>query len=211
MATIRPYEDDPHVLYEELSKLNSQMLTMQRELEKKNAELQRLAYYDTLTGLLNRRAILEKLDEWLRHTRRYHGRLAVAMLDIDHFKLVNDSYGHRVGDRVLADMAGIMRRSVRTTDSVGRYGGEEFLIMLPNTDAAGAAIMAERVRAGIAGCPMHDADGSDFPATVSLGVAECCDGDDEDLVVGRADSALYRAKDSGRNCVVVTACPAAGS
>ena len=79
MATIRPYEDDPHVLYEELSKLNSQMLTMQRELEKKNAELQRLAYYDTLTGLLNRRAILEKLDEWLRHTRRYHGLLVANL------------------------------------------------------------------------------------------------------------------------------------
>ncbi len=211
MAPIPPNEDDPHVLYGELSRLNSQMLTMQRELEKKNAELERLAYYDTLTGLLNRRAILEKLDEWLRHTRRYHGRLAVAMLDIDHFKLVNDNYGHRVGDRVLADMAGLMRRSVRTTDSVGRYGGEEFLIILPNTDAAGAAIMAERVRSGIEGTPMHDAEGCDFQASVSLGVAEYCDGDNEDMIVGRADSALYRAKDSGRNCIVVAACPPTNS
>ncbi len=204
-------QGDPHALYAELTRLNNQMLTMQRELEKKNAELERLAFCDTLTGLLNRRAILEKLDEWLRHVRRYRTRLAVAMLDLDHFKLVNDNYGHRVGDRVLADVAAVMRRGIRATDSLGRYGGEEFLLILPNTDATGAALTAERVRACIAGTPMADAQGRAFTMTVSLGVAEYCEGDDEDMVVSRADTALYRAKDLGRNRVVVAACPPAVS
>jgi len=207
MAQALESQGDPHALFAELTRLNNQMLTMQRELEKKNAELERLAFYDTLTGLLNRRAILEKLDEWLHHVRRYKARLAVAMLDLDHFKLVNDNYGHRIGDRVLVDAASVMRRSVRATDSLGRYGGEEFLLILPNTDVTGAAIMAERVRAFIEGTPMTDAEGCAFPITVSLGVAEVCAGDDEDLLLSRADSALYRAKDLGRNRVVVAACP----
>ncbi len=211
MTAIREPRDDPRALKAELTRLNNQMLTIQRELEKKNAAMERLAYYDTLTGLLNRRAILEKLTEWLRHVQRYKSRLAIAMLDIDHFKLVNDSYGHRIGDRVLSDLADLMRRSIRTADFVGRYGGEEFLLILPNTDAAGASIVAERVRAHIEGTPMHDTSGRTFKTTVSLGAAEYCSGDDEDLLIGRADTALYRAKDLGRNRVVVSSCPPADS
>ncbi len=193
-------------IYAELSRLNNELVNVRRQLEQRNADLQRLAYHDTVTGLLNRRSILEKLDEWLRHEQRYKGRLAVVMLDIDHFKRVNDVYGHRIGDRVLADIAGVMSRSIRETDFVGRYGGEEFLIILPRTDVAGATKMAERVRTAVEATPMHGANGEDFAVTVSLGVAEYCDGDDEDLVVGRADAALYRAKDLGRNRVEVSPC-----
>jgi len=198
--------DDSQDVYAQLRRLNSQLLTMQHELEKKNSELERLAYFDTLTGLFNRRAILAKLDEWLHQVKRYNDRLSVVMLDIDNFKHVNDSLGHRIGDRVLADISGLLRRSVRQTDFCGRYGGEEFLIILPQTDVTGAAIMAERMRAAIVGTPMHGPEASEFKVTASLGAAECCEGDDEDLLVGRADAALYKAKANGRNRVEIAPC-----
>lgn len=197
---------DSHDIYAELTRLNNQLLTMQRELEKKNSELERLAYYDTLTGLFNRRAILEKLDEWLRQVRRYSDRLSVVMVDLDHFKHVNDTLGHRTGDRVLADIAGLMRRSVRQADFCGRYGGEEFLVILPQTDVTGAAIMAERMRTALEGTPMRAPEGGTFKMTASFGAAEHCDGDDEDLLVGRADAALYRAKKRGRNRTEIAPC-----
>ena len=201
---------DPHDVYSELTRLNNELLTMQREMEKKNRELERLAYYDTLTGLLNRRAILEKLDEWLQQVRRYQDRLSVVMVDIDHFKQVNDEYGHRVGDRVLADVAGLLRRNVRQTDFCGRYGGEEFLVILPRTDVTGAGIMAERMRCALERTPMTAASETTFTVTGSFGAAECCCGDDEDVLVSRADAALYRAKDNGRNRTELAACPPAG-
>lgn len=204
-------EPTEHDVYAELTRLNSELVNVRTQLEQRNADLERLAYHDMLTGLTNRRSIIEKLDEWLRHVRRYRGRLAVAMLDIDHFKQVNDLYGHRTGDRVLADVASLILRSVRQTDFVGRYGGEEFLIILPRTDVAGAAKMAERVRASVQGTPMHALDGRTFSSTVSMGVAEYCDGDDEDLLVGRADAALYRAKELGRNRVEVSPCVESGT
>jgi diguanylate cyclase (GGDEF)-like protein len=166
-----------------------------------------MSSYDTLTDLLNRRGILEKANEWLLHAKRYKGHLTAAMLDIDHFKLVNDEYGHRVGDRVLAELSNVMQRSIRQTDFIGRYGGEEFLIILPRTDAAGAAVMAERVRSSLEQVTMHDAKGTAFYVTASIGVAEYIDGDDEDALVSRADAALYRAKEAGRNRVEVAACP----
>jgi diguanylate cyclase (GGDEF)-like protein len=197
---------DPHNIYAELTRLNNELLTVKGELEKKNAELERLAYYDTLTGLFNRRAILEKLDEWLCQVRRYKDRLSVVMVDLDHFKHVNDTLGHRTGDRVLADVAGLMRRSVRQADFCGRYGGEEFLVILPRTDAAGAAIMAERLRAAVEGTPMRVPQGRSFKVTISLGAAEWCDGDNEDLIIGRADAALCRAKERGRNRIEISPC-----
>ncbi len=199
--------NDRHDVYAALTRLNSRLLAMQRELEGKNLELKRLAYYDALTDLLNRHAIMDKLDEWLVHVRRYRTRLSIAMLDIDHFKQVNDTRGHCVGDRVLSDVAGVLRRSIRQTDFVGRYGGEEFLVILPGTDAAGAAIMGERIRAALAGTPMVDPTDGTFPLTVSMGIAEHYESDDEDLLISRADTALYRAKEMGRNRVEVAPFP----
>jgi diguanylate cyclase (GGDEF)-like protein len=198
-------------IYAQLTRLNSQLRTMQHELEKKNSDLERLAYFDMLTGLCNRRAILAKLDEWLHLVKRYGDRLSVVMLDLDDFKHINDTFGHRVGDRVLADIAGLLRRSVRQTDFCGRYGGDEFLIILPQTDVGGAAILAERMRAAVDGCPMHSPHSNTFKVTASLGVAEYCDGDDEDLLIGRADAALYRAKDGGRNRTEIAPCPPSDS
>jgi len=181
-----------------------------RDVSQRNrdrAELERLARFDVLTGAFNRRSILEKLGEWVRHVTRYKGHLSIVMLDLDHFKQVNDTYGHQVGDRVLADTAGILRRSVRQTDFVGRYGGEEFLIILPRTDAAGATVMAERTRAIVQGTTMHDAEGGVLGVTASLGAAEWSDDDDEDALIRRADTALYRAKEAGRNRVEVAPLP----
>ena len=175
-----------------------------RDVSQRNydrAELERLAHFDTLTGLLNRRSILE---------RRYKGRLSIVMVDLDHFKSVNDRYGHQVGDHVLADTASLLRRGVRQTDFVGRYGGEEFLVILPRTDACGAAVMAERARAIVQGTTMHDGDSVSFGVTCSFGVAEWGTEDDEDALIRRADAALYRAKAVGRNRVEIATGDATG-
>jgi diguanylate cyclase (GGDEF)-like protein/PAS domain S-box-containing protein len=181
-----------------------------RDVSQRNrdrAELERLARFDSLTGILNRRLILERVDEWIVHVRRYKGHLSVVMLDIDHFKQVNDRYGHQVGDRVLADTAHLLQRSLRQTDFAGRYGGEEFLLVLPQTDAAGAAVIAERARVILQGTAMHDAEGGTYGVTASFGVAEWSARNDVDALVGRADAAMYRAKELGRNRVEVAPFP----
>ena len=164
-------------------------------------ELQRLARYDTLTGLLNRRALIEKLDEWLRHVDRYRGRLCIIMLDLDHFKRVNDDYGHQAGDHVLSTTANVIGSCVRETDFVGRYGGEEFLVILPRTDMVGGRVVAERIRTQMENTRIDYDAAHALSLTVSLGVAERSDGDGVDAIVGRADVALYRAKENGRNRV----------
>jgi len=168
-------------------------------------ELERLARYDTLTGLLNRRAVLERLEEWMRHIERYKGKFCVIMLDLDHFKHVNDDYGHQVGDRVLAQTAEVLRQSLRQTDIVGRYGGEEFLVILPRTDCEGARVVAERIRTLMQVTEMSDGRGQTFTLTVSLGLGERFESDSVDSLVGRADEALYKAKENGRNRVEVLA------
>ncbi len=200
-------DNDRHDVYAALTRLNSRFLTMQRELERKNLELERLAYYDALTSLLNRHAIMDKLGEWLAHVKRYGTKLSIAMLDIDHFKHVNDTRGHCVGDRVLCDVARILRGSIRQTDYLGRYGGEEFLVILPGTDAVGAAIMGERIRAGLAETPAVDPTGGTFSLTVSVGITERYESDDDDSIISRADAALYLAKEMGRNRVEVAPLP----
>ena len=200
-------DHDPRDVYAELARLNDELVAIQGQLADKTTELEQLAYHDMLTGLYNRRAILEKLKEWLVHVTRYGDKLSVVMLDIDYFKQVNDVHGHRVGDRVLADLASFMRRSIRQADFVGRYGGDEFLIILPRTDGPGAATMAQRVHKALQRAQMHDAEGGALEVTASLGAAEYCEGDDEDSLISRADAALYRAKQAGRNRVEVATGP----
>mgnify|MGYP006292722397 FL=1 len=164
-------------------------------------ELERLARYDTLTGLLNRRTILARLDEWMRHIQRYKGRFCVVMLDLDHFKQVNDEHGHQVGDRVLTQTAEVLRQGLRETDVAGRYGGEEFLILLPRTNCEGARIVAERIRKMIEKTPMSSGEGQTFTVSISLGIGERTDDDSVDTLVNKADQALYQAKANGRNRV----------
>ncbi|MCI0435445.1 MAG: PleD family two-component system response regulator [Gemmatimonadetes bacterium] len=170
---------------------------LQDMLEEKNRELERLSVSDGLTGLYNHRYILELLHDEFERAGRTGGPLSVAMLDLDRFKSINDSYGHQAGDRVLQQVGEILRGTARDVDRLGRYGGEEFLIILPATDTDGAAIFVERVRTAV------EQYGFAVPTsmTVSAGVATYpSDGIfNIETLVRRADEALYAAKAAGRN------------
>lgn len=161
-----------------------------------------LAITDPLTGCLNRRALMEKLDEELDRMRRYGLALSVLMIDLDRFKIVNDTRGHLVGDSVLRQVGELLRRHVRSVDVVARYGGEEFVIVLPETALKGALAFAERVRERIADHDFAEA-GDPLFITVSVGVASVPPGEvvDPDALIALADAALYRAKNEGRNLV----------
>jgi diguanylate cyclase (GGDEF)-like protein/PAS domain S-box-containing protein len=165
------------------------------------AELERLARFDTLTGLMNRRTVLEKLDEWIAHQDRYGGALSVLMLDLDHFKQVNDVHGHAAGDTVLVTSAHLLVENTRRADVVGRHGGEEFLIILPRTDATGAEVIAERIRSAMENTPFAIQDEVSLSVTTSIGVAERGLQESANRLLARADAALYEAKRSGRNRV----------
>lgn len=184
------------------SDLERRVAQRTEELERANAELDRLAQHDALTGLVNRRAFDHRLaEEYARH-RRSGATMTLALLDVDHFKSVNDTYGHPAGDTVLRELAECLRSTCRTTDVIGRYGGEEFVVLFPDTDADEAAVVAERVRAGVERYPMPEG----IPhVTVSLGVVTDAElADDLAAIIEIADGALYRAKHSGRNRVVLS-------
>ncbi len=176
---------------------------MARELEDAEGRLRALAVTDVLTGLWNRRHMVERLEQEFLRARRVGSSLATLMIDVDHFKAVNDRYGHAVGDQVLREISRRLRDGARGYDLVGRLGGEEFVVVLPEAEIAGAAQVAERVRQAVAGLPLECGTLS-LHVTVSLGVAALRDSDDRvEAVLGRADAALYRAKAAGRNRVVV--------
>ena len=164
-------------------------------------ELEKLANFDSLTGLYNRRAILRRLDEEIKHAKRYKEQPSLIMLDIDHFKKVNDRYGHLTGDDVLEEVARLIRQSIRAVDAAGRYGGEEFIIILPKTDSSSALNVAERIRKAIEMAGMKDSEGNVFSITVSQGLASYKPGEDKHSFISRADDALYAAKENGRNRV----------
>jgi diguanylate cyclase (GGDEF)-like protein len=158
-----------------------------------------LATTDGLTGLLNHRTFQARLDEQLALAQRYAKRAALLLCDIDHFKTVNDTYGHPVGDVVLRGVAQILAREARTTDLAARYGGEEFAILMPETDAAGALVIAERIRERIA-AQVFETEQGPLKVTLSLGVAGYPDDADRRAsLVERADACLYQAKRAGRN------------
>lgn len=159
------------------------------------------ALLDPLTELPNRGAFEARLrEEWDRRGR-YGGELALVLLDIDHFKRVNDRWGHRVGDQVLQEVAQRIRGTCRRCDLAARYGGEEFAIIAPSVDAEHAAYLAERIRAAIAGDPVAT-DRDAIPVTLSAGVSDATGLAESAALVERADEALYRAKRTGRNRVV---------
>jgi diguanylate cyclase (GGDEF)-like protein len=179
-----------------------------RQIQQAKADqekLERLANLDSLTGLYNRRVILHRLDERIKYVRRYGEELSLIMLDIDHFKKVNDQYGHLIGDEVLEGIAVLVQRNIRDTDVVGRYGGEEFIIILLKTGLPSAVDVAERVRKAIEAAEMKDSEGNVFSVTVSEGVSSYKPAEDERSLISRADDALYRAKENGRNRVETSA------
>ena len=167
------------------------------QLEQANAKLEDLATTDGLTGLKNHRTFQERLAEEAKRASRYGPPLSLILLDIDHFKQYNDTYGHPAGDVVLKAVASILQDNARDTDLVARYGGEEFVLILPQTDEHGAAAFAERLRVSVESHP--------WPlraVTASFGVAIQCLGEESEAdLVARADRALYQSKAAGRNCV----------
>lgn len=174
-------------------------------IEKANLfnQLNYLAQTDPLTGIANRRQLLDRGEEEISRSRRYRTPLSVLMLDIDHFKLVNDTFGHHLGDQVLIVIAVTCSKLLRNIDLIGRYGGEEFAILLPETNAAQAEIAAERLRKGILNETVTTHAGY-IRVTVSIGIAELTPEDKSFMaLLDRADQALYKAKQSGRNQVVV--------
>ena len=177
---------------------------LQDELEEKNRELERVSISDGLTGLFNHKHIHGLLHEEFERAERTGEKVSVAMLDLDRFKSVNDTHGHQAGDRVLEQMAQILRDTAREIDRLGRYGGEEFMALLPETDIEDAAVFVERVRREVA---RHSFDiGREEPLamTISAGVATFPNTliDRPETLVRLADEALYAAKTGGRNRIV---------
>ncbi|HJR64004.1 MAG TPA: diguanylate cyclase [Gemmatimonadaceae bacterium] len=176
---------------------------LQRDLATANAELLRMAVTDGLTGLDNRRHVEERLREMFEHAIRFQEPLACAMFDLDHFKSVNDTYGHLAGDAVLKQLAALLRRAVREVDRVGRYGGEEFMVILPGAASDAAVTFAERARQEVEDY-VFTFDGGTLRRTLSCGVAAWPHPRirHRDELVKAADDALYVAKELGRNRVV---------
>jgi two-component system cell cycle response regulator len=189
----------------------SSMLRIKRladELERVNKNLAALATLDPLTQIANRRLIDQRLVEEFARARRYKHPLTCILVDIDHFKAVNDNYGHPTGDRVLVEVALAIRQSIRTTDLAGRFGGEEFIVLAPETPsvATSAGIVAERIRQTIQERTMNRADEGLPAVTASVGVASTdLKVKTEGELLKRADEALYRAKREGRNRVILAA------
>ena len=172
--------------------MGTRMIRRDRALQE---EVMRLSQEDHLTGLLNRRRIAQLLDNEMRRALRYDSTFSVILMDIDNFKAVNDRFGHQAGDTVLKKIADVIRKGVRATDLIGRWGGEEFIILSPETDVAGGVSLAEKMRTLLEAADFDEVGGM----TASFGVAAFNQGDDVEAIIGRADAGLYAAKYGGKN------------
>lgn len=184
-------------------RVGRRMITLQRELLRAQEELRFQATHDPLTGLWNRAALLDRMGVELERTRRTQSPLGILMLDVDHFKRVNDTHGHLVGDAALIEIAQRIAIATRGYDVIGRYGGEEFLILLPGCDERQTERSADRIRAAISAEPFA-VGGQSIPLTVSIGATVAPEsGDSQMEILALADQALYDAKAAGRNCTVL--------
>ena len=200
----RQRDDKNAAMFDELTRLNNELADAHRRLAKQHAELEaahrrirELMHTDDLTGLANRRHASERLDQELERSRRHGHPLSVALCDLDHFKSINDRFGHQAGDETLKRFAAVLNRQLRPGDLAARFGGEEFLLILPHADPAGAYSLIERIRRAFA-----EAGTQGNRATASFGVASAATDDSADDLLRRADRALYAAKEAGRNCTV---------
>ncbi|MBF0376570.1 MAG: diguanylate cyclase [Desulfamplus sp.] len=197
------HEDNESYPIKELEERN---VVLQRLVEEKTSHLNdalrqinKLAATDKLTGLYNRLKIDECIENELKRTERYNNKLSVIIIDIDYFKKINDSYGHLAGDQVLVEFAQVISQRIRQTDFIGRWGGEEFIVVCPETSLDNASIVAEDIRCGIEAYIFITVG----RITVSIGVTSYQLNDTRDMLLSRVDAALYEAKRNGRNQVVV--------
>lgn len=163
--------------------------------------LRRSMHQDSLTGLLNHSSSKQRVDALVKAAVAEDLPLCVAMLDIDHFKRVNDTYGHPMGDQVIRSVAWLLKQRLRKTDAVGRYGGEEFLVILPQADAERAHQLLDRIRVDFSQF-LHPVKRSSFSCTFSCGIAQLAPGLNGPALIKKADEALYKAKHQGRNQIV---------
>lgn len=189
-----------------IARINNVVRTQRdaRDLTRDVAELRDLAYRDEMTGLLNRRAFFDRANAEFEITKSSDEPMAVSILDIDHFKQINDKFGHSAGDNVLRKFGSLLKSSLRLHDIVGRIGGEEFAVCLPNTTPMQAYSILERLRTHVSKIEFfQNEDGSNLPITVSIGVVGKTDQKELDGLMILADMALYRAKNQGRNRTIV--------
>ncbi|WP_052769084.1 GGDEF domain-containing protein [Aurantiacibacter marinus] len=183
-------------------------MALRRSLEREAAafdKIRRFAETDELTGLSNRRELLRSLDRMIGASKRSSRPLSIAILDIDRFKRVNDTYGHPAGDEVIKAVGQVATQMMRDQDVIGRLGGEEFVIIFPDCDTDAALAACERLRSAIAGLPVLIEDGAAITVTLSFGVSRFGKGDDRTSLIARADEALYEAKEGGRDQVRLAA------
>ena len=180
--------------------LQDELRTKNKQLEELLSRVECMAITDALTGLYNRRRSHDVLTQEFERSKRYGTPFSLVMLDIDYFKKVNDDYGHQVGDTVLTEVSDVILKSIRDIDTASRFGGEEFMVILPNTGRENAKMGAERMRVEI---ERHSFPEVERPITVSIGIAGLPDPaiENEDRLIRCADCALYRAKQNGRNRV----------
>lgn len=183
--------------------VGQRMVNIQSDLHEARQAMEYEAMYDALTDIFNRRAILNLLQKEVERSSRTGALLSIGLCDIDHFKMINDTHGHQVGDDVLHGLVEILKNNLRSYDAIGRYGGEEFLIIAPDTSGASEKSLYSRLCSTIADTPISTRKG-DINVTLSIGVAGSLDLNTVDKLLAKADTALYQAKDRGRNCVVYT-------
>lgn len=202
-------ENDCKIL-QQMTQVENELINLNRthqktifELEQLRDKLKAMATTDDLTGAFNRRYFFQQAEQLLIATARYQKCFSIIFFDLDHFKAVNDTYGHPAGDQVLRQVAATVKAILRAPDIFARYGGEEFSILAPETNSSESVQLAERIRQEVA---QHDIDvgnGTSIKVTISIGVAEYQTDDTVSSIIARADQGVYRAKDLGRNCVVL--------
>ncbi|GAB6067287.1 hypothetical protein JCM13664_06050 [Methylothermus subterraneus] len=193
-------------LAEQIAALTGRVAELEQEtqdLRRRLKAAQQQARYDPVTGLPNRQAVDERLTQEFSRWQRFRQPLSLLLWDIDHFKQINDRFGHQAGDKILRVVAQTLRGGIREVDFVGRYGGEEFVMLLPGTDLEGALKVAEKLREAVKGCGFNSR-GKPVPVTISCGLSGARPGDTQASLFERADQALYQAKQTGRDrCVSV--------